>query len=521
MNVEEIGRRTKAKYPQYQHLSDADVGQRVSAKYPQYQEQTDQPSLGQKLGDMFLGRSSSMGRGLGLARGAEESSQAELGAQETASKLQQQALSLPEGDPNRERALSVVRDTSGGIGEQLSQEAVGEGITRPYGKQALGVAGEVGSYLLPGAIAPITGATALGRVGQGALQGALSGGIYGATSPEAESVPEAAGMAAKHAATGAAVGGAISGGVEGVGAVGRGAKKLGDWLGKTKDAVRRQATAQILQPTIATLEKDLSTSVLDPEMLGVSKTFQEIVDRGEVGTAKELFAKARVQVEKLGGDISSFLSDNSDQLPGLSKASMDEIVSSGYSNNPAYPATGLDELVSRKEIAGDTSALKTIDRLKDHYTETHTFEEAYRLVDVLSDEIWQIYKSGKGTDRVTAAKARTYKTVADNLRSFLKDLVTENGFPEWVTMMDDFTYYKSLENLAAHGSARMQGALSSITSWLFSRVGPAAVVGAQKTGQALSPVVGGIGGKGAGASKLADWIHKGSLVAPYGRQENQ
>src|SRR5262245_18359649 len=42
-DVAELGRRVKAKYPQYSGIDDAELGRRIKAKYPQYSAFTDIP----------------------------------------------------------------------------------------------------------------------------------------------------------------------------------------------------------------------------------------------------------------------------------------------------------------------------------------------------------------------------------------------------------------------------------------------------------------------------------------------
>lgn len=49
MNPEEIGKRVKAKYPQYQNMSDSEVGKRVMEKYPQYGGQQPEQQKGEGL----------------------------------------------------------------------------------------------------------------------------------------------------------------------------------------------------------------------------------------------------------------------------------------------------------------------------------------------------------------------------------------------------------------------------------------------------------------------------------------
>src|SRR5262245_1450068 len=43
-DVAELGRRVKAKYPQYANIDDAELGRRIKAKYPQYAAFTDMPT---------------------------------------------------------------------------------------------------------------------------------------------------------------------------------------------------------------------------------------------------------------------------------------------------------------------------------------------------------------------------------------------------------------------------------------------------------------------------------------------
>ena len=39
--IEDLGKLVKAKYPEYNDLSDADLGRKVRAKYPEYSDFTD------------------------------------------------------------------------------------------------------------------------------------------------------------------------------------------------------------------------------------------------------------------------------------------------------------------------------------------------------------------------------------------------------------------------------------------------------------------------------------------------
>src|SRR5262245_24670469 len=51
-DVAELGRRVKAKYPQYANIDDAELGRRVRAKYPQYANFTDTPAVPLGHGDV-------------------------------------------------------------------------------------------------------------------------------------------------------------------------------------------------------------------------------------------------------------------------------------------------------------------------------------------------------------------------------------------------------------------------------------------------------------------------------------
>ena len=59
MTIEEFGQKIKAKYPEYQDITDADLGQKVLAKYPEYKDLINvAPGKGQQVSKDFLSKTS-------------------------------------------------------------------------------------------------------------------------------------------------------------------------------------------------------------------------------------------------------------------------------------------------------------------------------------------------------------------------------------------------------------------------------------------------------------------------------
>jgi hypothetical protein len=236
--LEELGQKTKAKYPEYAGLSDLEVGQRVVKKYPEYQAVItpgDTRSGLQKVSDfMGLGnvtKTATMAlqtpvAGAGITKQDEKSKnlfaqsqalikQAKLEKDPAKKKaLLDQSRQLDQGiDIAGQRAVelgNIVKE-GGQITDREMGMSNGEFALRRGGATAL----EVGSYMLPGAVGGPT-ASIRNRIVQGGAKGAVSGGLQGASnaSTDSESILDALARTGTGAAVGAVTGAVLQGVLE-------------------------------------------------------------------------------------------------------------------------------------------------------------------------------------------------------------------------------------------------------------------------------------------------------------------
>lgn len=216
LTVEELGRRTKQKYPQYQNVSDAELGQKVLAKYPQYQaqvaqQQQEQPqrNVAEKLGGL-LGVEG-FGKSIGTAIAAPGAQRTLDAASQTRNEINDSTVRLikeaqQRGDTKTVQKLTQILQQSGQA-PQL-EEVIGQ---LPTGRQVAGQAIQTAGAALSG----VAGSGSMaGRVAQGAALGATQG---------AGSALENNKNVVTGALTGGTIGAAIPAGLEGSSRV---AKKL-------------------------------------------------------------------------------------------------------------------------------------------------------------------------------------------------------------------------------------------------------------------------------------------------------
>lgn len=178
VTVEELGRRTKEKYPAYHGYSDAEVGQRVLAKYPQYQAQvTQQPEPTQPGG--ILQTLTNLIGGKSLTQGIAQSIAAP-GVQKTLNEAQQtqdyvNAAALRElktaqqrGDTTAVQKLTDILKKAGQQPQPTVEDIVGQFKTP---KEVAGSAASLALLAAPG-----TGATTFGaKLAEGVATGAAAG----------------------------------------------------------------------------------------------------------------------------------------------------------------------------------------------------------------------------------------------------------------------------------------------------------------------------------------------------------
>lgn len=160
MTIEELGQQTKAKYPVYANIPDAELGQKVLVKYPQYQSQiTDKKKLN-PVAEFLMGRAIRVAQDIGTALSPEqakarESQQAALDMQSrldamarNASPEAQRRLNAVSADTNRVVGQGA-RDIAGSYSEDVMQDPLTRGLNT--GADVANTAGLVsGAYNLFG-----------------------------------------------------------------------------------------------------------------------------------------------------------------------------------------------------------------------------------------------------------------------------------------------------------------------------------------------------------------------------------
>lgn len=233
MTIEELGQRTKAKYPEYANMSDSDVGQRVLKKYPEYESVVEKKGVLSQAAD-FLSKISPTVANIRLgfsipglqqstqstqestdqvlnlirqARQTQDPQQAEL--------LRQQAATL--GAPADQLSRDITQTmTAGNVSERDLQRSNLEFAARRGAGQAL----ETGSFLVGAtpqvqALRAVPGTTnVLQRLAGAGLAGTVPGAFVGATQAALDA--ENIGEAGIDVVEGALVGGATSSAFQGL-----------------------------------------------------------------------------------------------------------------------------------------------------------------------------------------------------------------------------------------------------------------------------------------------------------------
>lgn len=234
--IEELGQKTKAKYPEYASMSDLEVGQRVLAKYPEYQSvitPSDKRSGAQKVAD-FMGLGTTLknintivGTPIVASRTNEFAKTSGDAFKQSQELIKQAKL---EKDPAKKKALidqsrQIMQavDTEG-FNQRLQKDQETMGITeadlgRSNTEFALrrgaGQTAELASYVLPGAVGGPTSKISQ-RVLQAGAKGAIAGGLQGTAgaATESENLSDATGRIAGGTVAGAVTGAVLQGVLE-------------------------------------------------------------------------------------------------------------------------------------------------------------------------------------------------------------------------------------------------------------------------------------------------------------------
>ena len=245
MDIKELGQKTKAKYPQYQSLSDEDVGQKVLTKYPQYQSQID-ASLKEPQDGFIKTLAKGVARPVAtLAVRPIQLVRALGGATE-----EEQVVQLPFG-LGRAETVRGAGDVMKDIGRAAETVSLGVGGAIPkigkgiFGATALGRAIQTGGRAIataPGAIPLTKGAFAVKQpisalIKQGAGIGLKGGALFGggAATEEGGGVVDIITGGLTGGALGLAGGAALPVATRGIGATARGVKSV---FGKTVEGTK-------------------------------------------------------------------------------------------------------------------------------------------------------------------------------------------------------------------------------------------------------------------------------------------
>jgi hypothetical protein len=312
VTIEQLGQTTKAKYPQYANLPDAEVGQKILEKYPEYQKSvipSAQPSgqvLGTtenqepkkksifgKIGDFFTGSTQKLANTLGSAASAGY-----------ANKLQEQSTSQQMGiddavrrkmsDPNvsPEQKQKLLKTSQQNTPDQIIDSNPDFQKTgKQIAGEAFGTIGEIASFgalgkgakAVKGAVVAKQTVKELAK--EGAKQGAKYGTVFGAQKGASDSLQrnEGFGDIAKNT-----IKGGIFGGVTGA-ALGAGTSAvIGAVSNKiASNATRRAEEINLLKnnvPDATVATKKLEVTRPSPDLPNAKPEVKVVTDK----TAKEV-----------------------------------------------------------------------------------------------------------------------------------------------------------------------------------------------------------------------------------------
>lgn len=295
MTIEELGQKTKQKYPQYQNMSDAEVGQKVVAKYPQYQAQITPVSGSEKVRSGIQSVFDFLGLG-SLPKNATTAVQSMLlnkGVGESNERLDELiaanrdliARARREQDPARKQLLldqsRKMSEQIGTIGEQargfadevqqtsqITENDMGRSNAEFALRRGAEQSAQLGSYVLPGA-APSGAATAAGRIGQAAVRGGIAGGLQGTAEAarEAETSYEAIEDVLAGVGQGAVAGAVIQGAFETPAAIKNAIREAGD-----------KVTPTLRKMYAGTLKENIADKKFFKQFGGVDKVVDEAIE---------------------------------------------------------------------------------------------------------------------------------------------------------------------------------------------------------------------------------------------------
>jgi hypothetical protein len=345
MTLEELGKKTKEKYPQYNNIDDRTLGQKVLAKYPQYQSQitgdvtpvsaaptaatptvtapTTTPAkkgLLSSIGSALISSEKAFGETLGQAAGAlDKGISADItGANKTYMDTGNKWLEMARkttDNTKKKKYLDMANQSFADAGStykavlpaigktktQILGEAAGVGLdiltAGTVGKAAAGMkAGKI-SKVAPTVIKEAIKPTSLlkGAV-KGAAGGALVGGAYGATGAAQEGTSIIGG------AKSGAIGGAALGGVLG----GVGAKISGMPAAKEKKL-------STLEEKVDNLVGNITQG--DKKQIAKAREALQNIDTKGVKDFKGLKDLAKNDIETIAKKQDEYLSSFKDKIP--------------------------------------------------------------------------------------------------------------------------------------------------------------------------------------------------------------
>jgi len=296
---------------------------------------------------------------------------------------------------------------------------------------------------------PSIGAGVGGATGEWLKQWAGKGGIGGAI-PSRQEAGRIATTGAVSGLTDFLFGQALKAAGKGIElgkrGVSGGAEKLREFLGIPKGYAGRQAVAQTLQPSAGQIKNELTKEGIS-ETLGAAQK-HKLGDKN----AFQVLKMAKGKTASLWKKITSFLKTNADDLPPIKGQ---EIVSS------------LDDEIARYNNLGEFKKAGELQKMRDGFSGTYSFNEAYKLIKNWGQEARRAYETGKEVIDIKPWKTKAYKLLADQGREVLKKEATRAGFKEWANLMNSYHEWSGIKSFADVGVSKLQTGLGGYTATLL------------------------------------------------------
>jgi hypothetical protein len=311
MTYEELGARTKQKYPQYANVPDADLGKKIAAKYPEYEAKITKQGTLEKIGQFIAPSTTNLIKDVvssykvnqqipQVNQASDESLRlAKLATQETDQGKKQALL-------DQSRVLSGQKVDVSGFSKDVDKSALNRGV---------GVTGELATYAVP-QLKPLKGVGAISKIGNAAITGATIGAVSGGTQV-AESPEERIKNLLSGATVGGLAGGTIQAGVEGLSAGSKYIKKGIDSLQKKglemyATTFKDNKTAQKLVDSLGGPEKAAKQFIdykIPKTKGGVTKQISKLNSQYDSEVTKKLKTIGNTRTQDLDNVLDGLIED--------------------------------------------------------------------------------------------------------------------------------------------------------------------------------------------------------------------